>query len=202
VWSVDNPFLVIIAVVTAVGLLATVLTRLWVHQISLRLEEQLELDSRLVPLRNALTVLRDAVAQAHSIAKELETLRQLREEASTILVEVQTIRDQFAEGYNQALEDVTTHRATLAELIQRFDDTYQELSQTYLRPLLLSAVRRVEIDMEGRRLVEYLEANGFRVNSRLRALIAGYYDAESARWLGADANREGGVSNGNAEGPN
>jgi hypothetical protein len=39
VWSVDNPFLVIIAVVTAVGLLATVLTRLWVHQISLRLEE-------------------------------------------------------------------------------------------------------------------------------------------------------------------
>jgi hypothetical protein len=58
VWSVDNPFLVIIAVVTAVGLLATVL------------------------------------------------------EASTILVEVQTIRDQFAESYNQALEDVTTHRSS------------------------------------------------------------------------------------------
>jgi len=78
----------ILAVVVATSLVAVVLTRLWVKQLSLRLEERLELDTRLVPIRNALTTLRDAVSLAHSVASELDTLRQLREEASTIVSEL------------------------------------------------------------------------------------------------------------------
>jgi hypothetical protein len=84
-----NPFsntsaLIVVGAVITIGLVAVVLTRLWVKQISLRLDESLEFDQKLVPLRNALTALRDATAQAHSIARELQTLQQLREEASTV----------------------------------------------------------------------------------------------------------------------
>jgi len=189
VCSVNDSLLIILAVVVVVSLVAVALTRLWVHQIGLRLEEGLELDSRLVPLRKALTVLRDSVALAHSIAKELETLRQLREEASTVLVEIQTVRDQCAGTYNQALEDISTHRATLNELVDQFNDTYQRLDEAYLRPLVMTVVRRLDIETAGDRLVEHLEVNGFRVNTRLRALIADYYNAQSAVWSGANAER-------------
>jgi len=189
VCSVNDSLLIILAVIVVVSLASVVLTRLWVHQIGLRLEEGLELDSRLVPLRKALTVLRDSVALAHSIAKELETLRRLREEASTVLVEIQTVRDQCAGAYNQALEDVSTHRATLNELVDQFNDTYQRLDEAYLRPLIMTVVRRLDIETAGDRLVEHLEVNGFRVNARLRALIADYYNAQSTIWSGANAER-------------
>jgi len=189
VCSVNDSLLIVLAVIVVVSLVSVALTRLWVHQIGLRLEEGLELDSRLVPLRKALTVLRDSVALAHSIAKELETLRRLREEASTVLVEIQTVRDQCAGAYNQALEDVSTHRATLNELVDQFNDTYQRLDEAYLRPLVMTVVRRLDIETAGDRLVEHLEVNGFRVNARLRALIADYYNAQSAVWSGANAER-------------
>jgi len=106
-----------------------------------------------------------------------------------VLVEIQTVRDQCAGAYNQALEDVSTHRATLNELVDQFNDTYQRLDEAYLRPLIMTVVRRLDIETAGDRLVEHLEVNGFRVNARLRALIADYYNAQSAVWSGANAER-------------
>lgn len=190
----SNHFMVILAVIIVVGLISVALTRLWVRQMSLRLEENLELDTRLVPLRNALTILRDAVMQAHSIAKELETLRQIREEASTVLVEISSTRNQVVEVYNEALADVETHRATLEELTEELKITHRKLDDTYLRSIVVCLMRRIDSETAGERLIEFLEENGFRVNTKLKGLIAEYYQAKTVKEVGNQHRMEGGVN--------
>jgi len=165
----------ILAVVVATSLVAVVLTRLWVKQLSLRLEERLELDTRLVPIRNALTTLRDAVSLAHSVASELDTLRQLREEASTIVSELRAVREEFAKAYNSKLDDVDTHRETLAELIASVQETHKRLDDTYLAALVRHVAYGLIVRQTGERLVDYLEASGYRVNTKLKSLITDYF---------------------------
>lgn len=190
----SNHLMVILAAIIVVGLTSVALTRLWVRQMSLRLEENLEIDTRLVPLRNALTILRDAVMQAHSIAKELETLRQIREEASTVLVEISSTRNQVVEVYNEALADVETHRATLEELVEKLEITHRKLDDTYLRSIVICLMRRIDSETTGERLIEFLEENGFRVNTKLKGLIAEYYQAKTVKEVGNQHHVEGGVN--------
>jgi uncharacterized coiled-coil DUF342 family protein len=190
--------MVILAAIIVVGLTSVALTRLWVRQMSLRLEENLEIDTRLVPLRNALTILRDAVMQAHSIAKELETLRQIREEASTVLVEISSTRNQVVDVYNEALADVETHRATLEELVEKLEITHRKLDDTYLRSIVICLMRRIDSETTGERLIEFLEENGFRVNTKLKGLIAEYYQAKTVKEVGNQHHVEGGVNSGYA----
>lgn len=190
----SNHLMVILAAIVVVGLTSVALTRLWVRQMSLRLEENLEIDTRLVPLRNALTILRDAVMQAHSIAKELETLRQIREEASTVLVEISSTRNQVVEVYNEALADVETHRATLEELVDKLEMTYRKLDDTYLKSIVICLMRRIDSETTGERLIEFLEENGFRVNTKLKGLIAEYYQAKTVKEVGNQHHLGGGVN--------
>lgn len=198
---VEHPWTVVLAVIITVGLIAITLTRLWTRQLMLSLEERLEIDTRLVPLRHALTVLRDAVAQTHAIAKELETLKWLREESSTVLVEIQAVRDQIAEVYNKKLDDVEVHRATLEELVESFRQTYRQLDEAYLRELIVYIVRRQELYTSGERLIEHLESNGFRINNKLRALIADFYRNETDSLYRGWSGKEGGANNECAERP-
>jgi len=171
-----NLFLVTLSVIIVVSLIAVILTRLWVTQLGWRLEEGLELDHRLVPLRNALTVLRDAVNQAHLVSEELETLGQLREEMATALVEVRRIQDDFVEAYNAKLEHIETHKETLAELVSGLNWLLQKMGEAYL---LLPRQR-----VTGDGLVEFLEAHNYRVNVKLRSLIKEYYNGESSGLTG------------------
>jgi len=170
--------LVVVGAVVTIGLVAVVLTRLWVKQISLRLDESLEFDQKLVPLRSALTALRDATAQAHSIARELQTLQQLREEASTVITELRGLREDFAQTYNNMLDDLTTHGETLVEMSCQLKEAHDKLDEAYLKNLIVRVVFNTEQGRSGEGLIAFLEANGYRINARLRALIVEFYNRD------------------------
>jgi uncharacterized coiled-coil DUF342 family protein len=188
----DNVMLVIIGMAVTVGLTSVVLTRLWVKQISLNLERALELNERLVPLQKALVALRDAVSLAHTVAKELDTLREVREEASTLVSELKSIRDDFAETYNMKLEDVDNHRATLNEMVEELKRTHQLMDNTYLRTLVWNIVTTREESRLGGGLIGYLEENGYRVNAKLKSLIAEFYGRETSNLVDGHKSLRGG----------
>jgi uncharacterized coiled-coil DUF342 family protein len=191
----DNILLAIAGMTITVGLTSVVLTRLWVKQISLNLERALELNERLVPLQKALVTLRDAVSLAHTVAKELDTLRSVREEASTLVSELRSIRDDFAEAYNTKLEDVTNHKATLDEMVEELKRTHQLMDNTYLRTLVWNIVTTREEFRLGGGLIGYLEENGYRVNAKLKSLIAEFYGRETASLVDGHKSLRGGGEN-------
>jgi uncharacterized coiled-coil DUF342 family protein len=191
----DNVLPTIIGMAVTVGLISVVLTRLWVKQISLNLEKALELNERLVPLQKALVLLRDAVSLAHAVAKELDTLRNVREEASTLVSELRSIRDDFAEIYNTKLEDVDNHRATLNEMVEGLRRTHQIMDDTYLRTLVWNVVTTREEFKLGGGLIGYLEENGYRVNAKLKGLITEFYGKETSDLVGGHKSLRGGVEN-------
>jgi len=171
-----NVLPVILGVVIVVGLSAIMLTRLWVTQLGLRLEEGLRLDHRLVPIRNALVVLRDAVSLAHQVSKELETLKQLREEISTVLTDIRSFRDDFAETYNVRISDIEVHQETLVTLASTLEEAHRKLDEAFLRRLMWNLVCTLEARKTGEGLISFLESHNFRVNNRLRGLIVQFYD--------------------------
>jgi uncharacterized coiled-coil DUF342 family protein len=191
----DNVLLAIIGVAVTVGLTSVALTRLWVKQISLNLERALELNERLVPLQKALVTLRDAVSLAHTVAKELDTLRNVREEASTLVSELRSIRDDFAEAYNTKLEDVDNHKATLCEMVEELKHTHQLMDNTYLRTLVWNIVTTREEFRLGGGLIGYLEENGYRVNAKLKSLIAEFYGRETTSLVDGHKSPRGGGEN-------
>jgi uncharacterized coiled-coil DUF342 family protein len=191
----DNILLAIAGMTITVGLTSVVLTRLWVKQISLSLERALELNERLVPLQKALVTLRDAVSLAHTVAKELDTLRSVREEASTLVSELRSIRDDFAEAYNTKLEDVANHKATLDEMVEELKRTHQLMDNTYLRTLVWNIVTTREEFRLGGGLIGYLEENGYRVNAKLKSLIAEFYGRETASLVDGHKSLRGGGEN-------
>jgi uncharacterized coiled-coil DUF342 family protein len=191
----DNVLPTIIGMAVTVGLMSVVLTRLWVKQISLNLEKALELNERLVPLQKALVLLRDAVSLAHTVAKELDTLRNVREEASTLVSELRSIRDDFAEIYNTKLEDVENHRATLHEMVEALRRTHQIMDDTYLRTLVWNIITAHEGFKLGGDLIGFLEKNGYRVNAKLKGLITEFYGKETTDLVDGHKSLRGGVGN-------
>jgi hypothetical protein len=124
----------------------------------------------------------------------------LREEASTIVSELKAVREDFAHTYNSKLDDVDTHRETLAELVANIQETYKRLDDTYLAALVRHVVCGITTRQTGERLVDYLEANGYRVNAKLKALITEYFSGNLEKVGGNWHTLEGGVD-GYAKGP-
>jgi hypothetical protein len=149
----------------------------------MRLEEIVELNNKLVPVRNALATLRDATSQASMVARELQTLQRLREEASSTIAELNALGDRIAAAYNNAVADVETHRTTLVNLCTNLKKAHAQLDEAYLRHLIWYTVYDREVGRLGTELLTYLNSNNYRVNTRLRDLIIEFFDQRHAQVL-------------------
>lgn len=190
------PFPVVIGAIIIIGVVAVALTRLWTRQLGMRLEEIVELNNKLVPVRNALATLRDATSQASMVARELQTLQRLREEAASTIAELNALGDRIAVAYNNAVADVETHGTTLVNLCNNLKRAHAQLDEAYLRHLIWYTVYDREVGRLGTELLTYLNSNNYRVNTKLRDLIIEFFDQRHAQVLNGQSPLSEEVPNG------